>query len=119
MHLTVCNIPRKRHADTSSNFNCLISYQLLSLKPIPSVLQIQYMQTNLEEVKNRYSLQLGQLQATITALEMELQELKVSIEKQQSEYKLLLDIKMRLEMEIAEYRRLLDGEQTIQIQEKK
>lgn len=89
------------------------------LKPIPYLLQLQYMQTNLEETRNRWSLQLRQFQVTITTLEAELQELKVSIEKQQSEYQLLLDIKMRLELEIAEYRRLLDGEQTIHVQEKK
>lgn len=60
------------------------------------------------------------MQVTITTLEMELQQLRVSIEKQQADYQLLLDIKMRLELEIAEYRRLLDGElQTIHYQEKK
>ena len=59
------------------------------------------------------------MQVTINALETELQQLRLSIEKQQCEYDLLLDIKMRLELEIAEYRRLLDGEyQEICIEEK-
>lgn len=48
---------------------------------------------------------------TINRLEVELQQLKISLEQQQVEYNLLLDIKMRLELEIAEYRRLLDGDQ--------
>uniref|UniRef100_A0A3B4XDS5 Keratin 99 n=1 Tax=Seriola lalandi dorsalis TaxID=1841481 RepID=A0A3B4XDS5_SERLL len=65
---------------------------------------------NLEEVKSRYGSQLSQLQITINMLEVELQQLIASIEQQQADYKLLLDIKMRLELEIAEYRRLLEGE---------
>lgn len=64
----------------------------------------------MEEVNGRYSGQLFQLQLTINTLEVELQQLKISIEQQQAEYNQLLDIKMRLEMEIAEYRRLLDGD---------
>lgn len=64
----------------------------------------------MEEVKSRYSLQLQQLQVTISTLETELQELKTSLLRVQTEYNELLDIKMRLEMEIAEYRRLLEGE---------
>lgn len=47
---------------------------------------------------------------TINMLETELQQLRVSLEQQQTDYNVLLDIKMRLELEIAEYRRLLDGE---------
>uniref|UniRef100_A0A3B4T4R1 Keratin 99 n=1 Tax=Seriola dumerili TaxID=41447 RepID=A0A3B4T4R1_SERDU len=65
---------------------------------------------NLEEVKSRYGSQLSHLQMTINRLEVELQQLIASIEQQQADYKLLLDIKMRLELEIAEYRRLLEGE---------
>ncbi len=80
------------------------------LTSFPSHLQMQMLQQNVEEVKSRYSLQLSQLQMTISTLETELQQLRVSIEQQQTEYNLLLDIKMRLELEIAEYRRLLDGE---------
>uniref|UniRef100_UPI0037E76ECC keratin, type I cytoskeletal 19-like n=1 Tax=Semicossyphus pulcher TaxID=241346 RepID=UPI0037E76ECC len=73
--------------------------------------ELECLQQNLLEVKNRYSVQLSQLQLCINRMEEELQQLKVSIEQQQAEYNLLLDIKMRLELEIAEYRRLLEGEQ--------
>lgn len=64
----------------------------------------------MEEVNGRYAAQLRQLQVTINVLEVELQQLRTSMEQQQMEYNLLLDIKMRLELEIAEYRRLLEGE---------
>jgi len=65
----------------------------------------------LRETESRYSLQLNQLQAIINSLESELNQMRIDIERQGSEYKMLLDIKTRLEMEIAEYRRLLDGEE--------
>lgn len=68
------------------------------------------MQASVEEINGQYSAQLSQLQVTINMLEVELQQLRASIEQQQSEYNQLLDIKMRLELEIAEYRRLLEGE---------
>lgn len=71
---------------------------------------MQCLQQNFEGVRNRYSVQLSQLQMSINMLETELQQLRVSLEQQQTEYNLLLDIKMRLELEIAEYRRLLEGE---------
>ncbi|XP_030271979.1 keratin, type I cytoskeletal 19-like [Sparus aurata] len=86
------------------------TYQSLEISRSSAFASIQCLQQNLEEVKARYSLQLSQLQVTINTLETELQQLKVSIEHQQSEYLMLLDIKMRLELEIAEYRRLLEGE---------
>ncbi|TUB36338.1 Keratin, type I cytoskeletal 17 [Bagarius yarrelli] len=62
------------------------------------------------ETENCYSVQLAQLQAVINKLEDELGQMRLDIERQSNEYKVLLDIKTRLEMEIAEYRRLLDGE---------
>ncbi|KAG1945899.1 keratin 97 [Pimephales promelas] len=75
----------------------------------------------LGETESRYSLQLNQLQVVINGLEAELSRMRIDIERQGSDYKLLLDIKTRLEMEIAEYRRLLDGEdiqrQTIKVVE--
>ncbi|XP_054459593.1 keratin, type I cytoskeletal 19-like [Anoplopoma fimbria] len=86
------------------------SYQSLEISLQSILTEIQCRQQTMEEVKSGYNIQLSQLQMTINTLETELQQLKVSIEQQQSEYKMLLDIKMRLEMEIAEYRRLLDGE---------
>ncbi|XP_034717504.1 keratin, type I cytoskeletal 19-like [Etheostoma cragini] len=72
--------------------------------------EIQCLQQNKEEVNSRYTKQLSQQQLTINTLEVELQQLRVSLEQQQADYNLLLDIKMRLELEIAEYRRLLEGE---------
>ncbi|KAL2086808.1 hypothetical protein ACEWY4_017867 [Coilia grayii] len=65
----------------------------------------------LQDTESRYSLQLNQLQAIINGLEAELGKMRIDIERQGSEYKMLLDLKTRLEMEIAEYRRLLDGEE--------
>uniref|UniRef100_A0A3B1JMJ8 Si:rp71-1n18.1 n=1 Tax=Astyanax mexicanus TaxID=7994 RepID=A0A3B1JMJ8_ASTMX len=65
----------------------------------------------LHDTESRYSLQLTQLQTFINNLENELSQMRLDIERQASEYKMLLDIKTRLELEIAEYRRLLDGEE--------
>lgn len=64
----------------------------------------------LAETEGRYSHQLSQLQAHINSLEVELSQMRMDIERQGNEYRVLLDIKTRLELEIAEYRRLLDGE---------
>ncbi|XP_022063293.2 keratin, type I cytoskeletal 19-like [Acanthochromis polyacanthus] len=90
------------------------SYQSLEINRQSLHTEMQLLQQNLEDVKSRYSIQLSQLQMTITALETELQQIRLSIEQQQISYSQLLDIKMRLELEIAEYRRLLEGEQTVQ-----
>ncbi|CAN9509930.1 unnamed protein product [Ophioblennius macclurei] len=86
------------------------SYQALEISRQSSYAEIQCLQQSLEEVNGRFGLQLSELQASITAMEVELQELRLSMEKQQADYNALLDIKMRLELEIAEYRRLLEGE---------
>ena len=86
------------------------TYQSLVINRQSIQTEMQCLQQNFEGVRNRYSVQLSQLQMSINMLETELQQLRVSLEQQQTEYNLLLDIKMRLELEIAEYRRLLEGE---------
>ncbi|XP_054897663.1 keratin 97 [Poeciliopsis prolifica] len=64
----------------------------------------------LTETESRYSFKLRSLQEMVDHLQAEISNMKTDIERQASEYRLLLDIKTRLELEIAEYRRLLDGE---------
>nr|CAA30526.1 keratin [Xenopus laevis] len=66
----------------------------------------------LAETEAQYRAQLNHLQAMITQVEMELQNLRSDADHQSLEYKRLLDAKTRLEMEIATYRRLLEGEDT-------
>lgn len=73
--------------------------------------QKSVLEGQLTETESRYSLQLGQLQAIVNSLETELSQMKMDIERQATDYQVLLDIKTRLELEIAEYRRLLDGEE--------
>ncbi|XP_042341040.1 keratin, type I cytoskeletal 19-like [Plectropomus leopardus] len=86
------------------------TYQSLEISRQSVITEIQCLQQSVDETKSRFNLQLSQLQRTIDMLQEELKQLILSLEQQQTEYDMLLDIKMRLELEIAEYRRLLDGE---------
>ncbi|CAJ1053701.1 keratin%2C type I cytoskeletal 13-like [Xyrichtys novacula] len=106
--ISVCSKEVKTYSSELSELKR--TYQSLEITRQGIITEIQCRQQNLEEYKSRYSIQLSQLQASINMLETELQQLRVSLEHQQGEYNLLLDIKMRLELEIAEYRRLLEGE---------
>ncbi|XP_063315309.1 keratin, type I cytoskeletal 19-like isoform X2 [Pelobates fuscus] len=66
----------------------------------------------LAETEGRYCTQLSQLQSLIGDVEAQLSELRSDMQRQSSEYKILMDVKTRLEQEIATYRRLLEGEDT-------
>ncbi|XP_050183478.1 keratin, type I cytoskeletal 14 isoform X2 [Myiozetetes cayanensis] len=64
----------------------------------------------LADTEARYGTQLAQLQVLISSVEEQLAELRCDMERQNQEYRVLLDVKCRLEQEIATYRRLLEGE---------
>ncbi|KAJ7421062.1 Keratin, type I cytoskeletal 14 [Willisornis vidua] len=64
----------------------------------------------LADTEARYGTQLAQIQALISSVEEQLAELRCDMERQNHEYRVLLDVKCRLEQEIATYRRLLEGE---------
>ncbi|XP_073537199.1 keratin, type I cytoskeletal 17-like [Phyllobates terribilis] len=68
------------------------------------------LECSLAETERCYNTQLSQLQEYVGNLEEQLSQLRGDLERQNAEYKLLLDIKTRLEMEIETYRRLIDGE---------
>ncbi|XP_077171851.1 keratin, type I cytoskeletal 15-like [Paroedura picta] len=70
------------------------------------------LETNLAETEGRYCAQLAQLQNMITSVEEQLAELRSDMERQNYEYKMLMDIKTRLEQEIGTYRNLLEGQDT-------
>ncbi|XP_041123155.1 keratin, type I cytoskeletal 13-like [Polyodon spathula] len=86
-----------------------------TMKSLQIDLQYQHtmksvLEVTMAETEGSYGAQLSQLQAFIHRLEAELVQLRMDMERQGNEYKMLLDIRTRLEMEIEEYRRLLDGE---------
>ncbi|XP_061447123.1 keratin, type I cytoskeletal 14-like [Rhineura floridana] len=67
---------------------------------------------SLADTEARYGSQLAQIQALVVSVEEQLAELRCDMERQNHEYKILLDTKTRLEQEIITYRRLLEGEDT-------
>ncbi|NWH60859.1 K1C19 protein, partial [Geococcyx californianus] len=64
----------------------------------------------LTDTEARYSAQLSQVQALISNVEAQLAEIRADLERQNSEYKTLMDTKTRLEQEITTYRQLLEGQ---------
>ncbi|XP_053573607.1 keratin, type I cytoskeletal 17-like [Bombina bombina] len=68
------------------------------------------LECSVAETERCYNSQLIQIQGYVLDIEEQLSQLRGDMERQNGEYKILLDIKTRLEMEIETYRRLLDGE---------
>lgn len=68
------------------------------------------LENTLNETEARYSSQLAQMQCMITNVESQLADIRCDLERQNQEYKILLDVKARLECEIATYQSLLESE---------
>ncbi|XP_059937678.1 keratin, type I microfibrillar 48 kDa, component 8C-1-like [Mesoplodon densirostris] len=68
------------------------------------------LENTLTETEGRYSTQLGQVQCLIGNVESQLEEIRRDLERQNQEYKVLLDVRARLECEINTYRGLLESE---------
>ncbi|NXB61954.1 K1C19 protein, partial [Struthidea cinerea] len=66
----------------------------------------------LADTEARYGAQLAQIQGLVGSIEAQLAELRADMERQNTEYKILMDIKTRLEQEIATYRQLLEGQES-------
>ncbi|KAM8945825.1 keratin, type I cytoskeletal 19-like [Pelodytes ibericus] len=63
----------------------------------------------LAETEAGYTSQLAQLQGLINNVESQLAQIRSDLERQNQEYKILMDQKTHLEIEISTYKRLLDG----------
>ncbi|XP_057572682.1 keratin, type I cuticular Ha2-like [Hippopotamus amphibius kiboko] len=99
----------------------LQSYQsdIIDLKRTVNMLEIELqaqhslrdsLEDTLMETEARYSSQLAQMQRLITNAEAQLADIRCDLERQNQEYKVLLDVRARLECEINTYRGLLESE---------
>ncbi|NWI84922.1 K1C19 protein, partial [Pitta sordida] len=70
------------------------------------------LESTLADTEARYGAQLAQIQGLVGSIEVQLADIRGDMERQNTEYKILMDIKTRLEQEIATYRRLLEGEES-------
>ncbi|XP_021481944.1 keratin, type I cuticular Ha2 [Meriones unguiculatus] len=68
------------------------------------------LENTLGETEARFTSQLAQMQGMITNVESQLANIRCDLERQNQEYKVLLDVKARLECEIDTYRGLLESE---------
>ncbi|CAH2302552.1 keratin, type I cytoskeletal 19-like [Pelobates cultripes] len=67
------------------------------------------LECTLAETQGTYGSQIAQLQSMIDSVESKLAQVRSDLERQNHEYKILMDQKTHLEMEIATYKRLLEG----------
>ncbi|XP_053573744.1 keratin, type I cytoskeletal 42-like [Bombina bombina] len=70
------------------------------------------LESTLAETEASYGAQLSQLQGVINNIEAQLAQIRSDLERQNNEYRILMDQKNHLEMEISTYKRLLDGHDT-------
>ncbi|XP_075135178.1 keratin, type I cytoskeletal 19-like [Leptodactylus fuscus] len=95
-----------------------VSNELIDLKRSAETLEIELqshlnmksaLENTLAETEAAFGSQLAQLQAMIDNIECQLGQIRSDLERQNNEYKILMDQKTLLEMEIATYKQLLDG----------
>ncbi|XP_075034425.1 keratin, type I cuticular Ha6-like [Mixophyes fleayi] len=67
------------------------------------------LESTIADTEATFGSQLTQLQNLINDVESQLAQIRSDLERQNHEYKILMDQKTHLEMEIATYKRLLDG----------
>ncbi|XP_036611226.1 keratin, type I cuticular Ha4-like [Trichosurus vulpecula] len=63
----------------------------------------------LTETEGRYTIQLAQIQCLIESVESQLAEIRCTLDRQNQEYQVLLDMKSKLECEITTYQHLLEN----------
>ncbi|KAM8819030.1 keratin, type I cytoskeletal 13 isoform 16-T16 [Rhynchonycteris naso] len=68
------------------------------------------LESTVAETECRFAMQLVQIQELISSMEAQLSDVRADTERQNLEYRQLMDIKSRLEQEIATYRSLLEGQ---------
>ncbi|XP_027726213.1 keratin, type I cuticular Ha4-like [Vombatus ursinus] len=102
----------------SEELQCCQS-EILELKRSVNALEVELqaqhkmkdcLENSLTESETRYSAELAQMQYLISNVEEQLADIRADLERQNHEYRVLLDVKARLVCEISTYRNLLERE---------